>query len=389
MEDLSRDLDQLGVERRSLAGMGDDLGITFVNAAEEKVRRQMAFASGLETPHLQYAVEKAYQDQKDIQQRVTATPQRRNNQDQQESAQDNCTEEVPDAYLASKDGLNVQAVAFVPESKLTTDVLASGIGKNARQRKNLNPPPPSTQTYYYYQAASGLPIFLHPLDIKILFSHFNSYESFPDAITVRVESSSEGSVNDDLRKRCKYLAHLPEGADVVFIEADLRGVVGGSGLRGFENALRTRRARRLEKTKRDDKARARAEERDRERHVAEVRNASVGNWGSIYTAPLQLERRTSDEFPESEPVREDTSGTTSALTSAGAWGARSFASTLNGPAISRPRAANPQRQRAVEDEWEFDNAWDDLEQRIAGDGGGRKKRGTKMVVLGSGGGRRR
>jgi hypothetical protein len=153
--------------------------------------------------------------------------------------------------------------------------------------------------------------------------------------------------------------------------------------------LRTRRARRLEKTKRDDKARARAEERDRERHVAEVRNASVGNWGGIYTAPLQLERPTSDEFPESEPVREGTSGTTSALTSAGAWGARSFASTLNGPAISRPRAANPQRQYVIEDEWEFDNAWDDLEQRIAGDGGSRKKRGTKMVVLGSGGGRRR
>lgn len=388
MEDLSRDLDQLGVERRSLAGMGDELGVTFVNAAEEKVRRQMAFAAGLETAHLQSAVDKAYQDQREIQERAAAVIKRRAVEAQREPSQDGDVGEVPDAYLASKGGLNAQASAFVP-SKPTAESPASGAGRNSRQRKNLNPPPPSTQTYYYYQAASGLPVFLHPLDIKILLSHFSSYEAFPDAITVRIESSSEGSVNDDLRKRCKYLAHLPEGADVVFIEADLRSVVGNAGLRGFENALKTRRARRRDKNKRDDKARARAEERDRERHAADVQNASVGNWGNVYTAPLQLDRPTFDDFPESEPAVEVTPVASPMPTPAGAWGARSFASTLNGPAVSRPRAANPPRQHAVEEDWEFDNAWDDLEQRIAGDGGGRKKRGTKMVVLGSGGGRRR
>jgi hypothetical protein len=129
----------------------------------------------------------------------------------------------------------------------------------------VNPPPPSTQTYYYYQAASGLPIFLHPLDIKILLSHFNSYPAFPDDITVRVEARSEGTVNDDLRKRWKYLAHFPEGTDVVFIEADLEGVVGVEGLANFEGALKQRRARRREKGKKDDKAKVKAEEREKEK----------------------------------------------------------------------------------------------------------------------------
>jgi hypothetical protein len=72
-------------------------------------------------------------------------------------------------------------------------------GRNNRRRRNVNP---STSTYY---SASGLPIFLHPLDIKILLSHFSTYPAFPDAITLRVDAFSEGTVNDDLRKRCKYV----------------------------------------------------------------------------------------------------------------------------------------------------------------------------------------
>jgi len=40
---------------------------------------------------------------------------------------------------------------------------------------------------------------------------------------------------------------MPEGTDVVFVEADLEGVVGQEGLKNFEVALKTRRARRKEK----------------------------------------------------------------------------------------------------------------------------------------------
>ena len=69
-----------------------------------------------------------------------------------------------------------------------------------------------------------------------------------------MQSLSEGTVNDDLRKRCKYLAHLPEGADVVFIEADLEGVVSSEGLKNFEGPLNMHTARRKEKGRKDDRA---------------------------------------------------------------------------------------------------------------------------------------
>jgi hypothetical protein len=72
---------------------------------------------------------------------------------------------------------------------------------------------------------------------------------FPDANTLRIDAFREGTVNDYLRKRCKYLAHMPDGADVGFVEADLGGVVGDVGIKSFEDALKMRAARRKERVR--------------------------------------------------------------------------------------------------------------------------------------------
>ncbi|KII93996.1 hypothetical protein PLICRDRAFT_88274 [Plicaturopsis crispa FD-325 SS-3] len=363
--DLTRDMDELATERRILSGMDDLLGISFVDAAEQKLRDQIAKAAALETPQLREAVDKALRDQHEIEAR--ATKRRR----AEEAASQAPLQGAPDAYLATK------TAPATPSSPATN--------RNPRQRRNLNPPPPSTSTYYYYQAASGLPIFLHPLDIKILLSHFSGYASFPDSITVRVDSVTEGTVNDDLRKRCKYLGHMPEGADVVFVEADLEGVVGADGLKSFEGALGTRRAKRKEKGRKDDRARARAEERERVKEHVYVPSAE---WGAVrhvvspeYERPdTPVEDVVVAEGPQPQP--------------SGAWGARSFASALhsNSPAQGRNgRTSRPTGLRDEADEWDMDIAWHELEQRGSGGGGGggKKKKAKGLVVLGGGGGRRR
>ncbi|KZP25367.1 hypothetical protein FIBSPDRAFT_1041511 [Athelia psychrophila] len=367
--DLTRDLDELAGERRALAGMGDELGVSFVDAADAKLRHQIAKAAALESAPLREAVEKALRDQAEIEERV-----RRQAQRKREEMQAHQPSDVPDEYLALQShALNDNA----PQPPQLAAANSQAPNRNPRQRRNVNPPPPSTQTYYYYQAVSGLPLFLHPLDIKILFSHFSSYASFPDTITIRVESFAEGTVNDDLRKRCKYLAHMPEGADVVFVEADLEGVVGAEGLRSFEAPLRMRKARRREKGKKDDRAKARAEDREREREFTAIASANGGaTWGT-YTAPRYSAADVEDgHVPE---------GLEPAPVPSGAWGARSFAAT----ALAAARGGAPVRSRpvlTVEEEVDMDEAWVDLEQRS---GAGRRKRSNKLVVLGGGGGRRR
>ena len=372
--DLSKDLDMLGVERRSMMAVKDELSIVYVDAAEEKLRHQIAKAAALESPLLLRTIDKVRKEYEDLQRRDAHIISR-------SEIEPAGPREIPDAFLATQ-----RLPSFTNNQPLDTSSLVKSdlatqpnrslqptSNRNHRQRRNLNPPPPSTQTYYFYQAASGLPVFLHPLDIKILFSHYNGYASFPDEIIVRVESAAEGTVNDDLRKRCKYLAHMPEGADVVFIEADLEGVVGPNGLKNFEGALKLRTTRRKEKEKKDDRARARAEEREKERVKLLSREESVVSDLRDHL-PLALE---TEELSSRVPTFQPTSG---------AWGSRSFASALHSaPSVPRPQATNRNATPEIGDEWDLDAAWHELEQR-----GGGRRRGKKLVVLGGGaGGRRR
>ncbi|THH00696.1 hypothetical protein EW026_g1873 [Hermanssonia centrifuga] len=261
--DLTKDLDDLASERHTLTSMHDHLGVIYIDMADGKLRQQMAKAAALETPQLKEAVDAARHALHHIIERA-ALHSRKVREDQTRS---DPPEDAPDDLLASRSsGFNTPTPTVNPVS-LDDSRRVSTPTRAPRQRRNLNPPPPSSSSYYYYQAASGMPIFLHPLDIKILLSYFNSYAAFPDSINVRVESYAESTVNDDLRKRCKYLAHLPEGADVVFVETDLGSVVGQEGLKNFDRALVMRRARRKEKGRKDDKARTRAEEREKEKLV--------------------------------------------------------------------------------------------------------------------------
>ncbi|KAG6811574.1 hypothetical protein H0H92_006823 [Tricholoma furcatifolium] len=362
VSDLSKDLDDLSTERRILTGMEDDLSVSFVYGAEQKIREQVAEATALETPSLKEQINRAMRDQREIEERHAAHA--------RIPKPEVASLETPLELLSIRSPGSTRATTPLPTNEATP-------GPNRpipKQRRNVNPPPPSTSTYYYYQAASGLPLFLHPLDIKILLTHFKSYSNFPDTITIRVESVAEGTVNDDLRKRCKYLAHMPEGADVIFIEADLLGVVGMDGLKNFEGALKMRSSKRKEKGRKDDRARTRAEEREKEKSIFSLTYQSHS-----FSAPASSPSVPSVPAEEYDDPDEHLS-TAPSPPVAGAWGARSFASALHSaPTRGNGTQARPQREI---DEWDVDAAWHELERSA----GGRKKKGARLVVLGSGGG---
>jgi hypothetical protein len=412
LDNLTRDLSELASERRVLLEFGDELGIIFCDAVEQRLNSQIAKANALDTDALHAAIDHALQLEQEIITRTALQAQRKH---ERESTATPDPSDVPTHYLSTQ-------APSTPTSSSTP------MSRGPKLRRNLNPPPPSTSAYYFYQAASGLPIFLHPLDIKILSSHFGAYAAFPDSIVVRVEAASEGSVDADLRRRCKYLSHIPEGADVVFVEADLEGVVGAEGLRAFEGAIKARRARRREKGRRDEKARVRAEEREREREKLVVTGAGTGAPSRIPTTGNSPPWGT-DEL-ELEPEQDRTGSSRAASRSpspasrtpqrqqeqqhqqqqSGAWGSRSFAAAAyaargDGTATAMTRVERrPQRRHESEDadaadEWAFEldleRAWHELEGQRGGGGagaGGRRRR-ARMVVLGGGGphgaGRRR
>ena len=387
---LNSDLDEIAAERHILSAMQDALGVHFIDGAEQRVREQIEKAVALDTPGLKMQIDRAKRDQREIEERCALRASRKAEEIAHASP---ALSDAPFEFLALR---SQGVITSPPPLAVASESSRPGPqGRNQlRQRRNLNPPPPSTSTYYYYQGASGLPLFLHPLDIKILLSHFSDYSAFPDTITVRVESFAEGTVNDDLRKRCKYLAHLPEGADVVFIEADLEGVVGAEGLKNFEGPLKMRTLRRKEKGRKDDRAKARAENGEKANisWTATINaNHSVSSSAPLLNPDFVTEHVSTVEDTVRSVEHQSEASQSSLATIApvtGAWGARSFASALHS---SPPTQARQQQQhRAVrgqnfEDEWDMDVAWHELEQRSGG-AGGRKKRGSRLVVLGSGGG---
>jgi len=82
ISDLTKDLDELATERRILATMNDDLGISFVDAADSKLRHQIAKAAALESAQLKDAIDKARRDQSEIDERFARLDQRRRRKQQ-------------------------------------------------------------------------------------------------------------------------------------------------------------------------------------------------------------------------------------------------------------------------------------------------------------------
>ncbi|KAG8680373.1 hypothetical protein FRC09_018289, partial [Ceratobasidium sp. 395] len=351
----------------------ESIGVVFVRAAEERVKLQIEKARATDTEWLQGAVSRAERD--------IAAAERTSARPQQPAAAPGNDPRDP--------ATNLDAPASVPTSAPTP----SGKPK----RRNVNPPsrdstPP---TYHFYQSSTGQPVFLHPLDIRILLARFHTYDAFPPELTLPVEALDVGSVDHDLRKRCKYLGHLPEGGEVVFAQVNVKGIVGEDAWRegGWEGLVERRRREREGRMKKEERDRVKAEQKEREQArilgaygpPRDGRGGGAAGIGEDVPDPEFFAPQPPPPLPEveSETVIQPSAQPT-------AWGGRSFASALH----SAPSARRQAPAVRDEDAWEVDMAWHELEEQHArngatGGGGGGKKGRKKLVLTGGGPGRRR
>lgn len=136
--------------------------------------------------------------------------------------------------------------------------------------------PANDSPFYFYEAL--LHYYLSPLDIRILKTAFGDFSSFPSTILPRVERVSTGHiVDDELRRRAKYLAHLPHGCEVGFLECDWTDVVVPEALNGFSAEIERRRKKNREKEVHEEKERARAEKEEDEKRWAAARRKKPSN----------------------------------------------------------------------------------------------------------------
>lgn len=143
-----------------------------------------------------------------------------------------------------------------------------------QMRSGYTEPHHPDSPYFFYQAL--LHCYLAPLDIRILKAAFGNFASFPSTLLPRLERVSTGHiVDDDLRKRTKYLSHLPSGCEVGFMECNWTDVVAPEILEQFKNEIEKRRQRNRDKEYREEKDRQRAEKAGDEFKWAAKRRQAV------------------------------------------------------------------------------------------------------------------
>ncbi|EFP77445.1 uncharacterized protein PGTG_03401 [Puccinia graminis f. sp. tritici CRL 75-36-700-3] len=285
--ELNKDLEELHSERLLLSKWSssqdgsEDLGIVFIRAAEAKVREQIEKVGLLKTT---FVMTEKKQAKWKIDQAVEEANRGLDSANQLQISTTTDEEELTPipATVESLIPQSLDQPAFLPNQREHTLLISPGDFNNnnthddvpkapesrlvqsdfvsstaPKPRKNVNPPEPTSTTYRFYQAASGEQIYLSALDIRVLLTKFGSFDCFPSSITLKVEGWSEVRVSDDLRRRCRYLSHLPTGSEVRMVEVDLDEYLGDDC--SLVEAVRKRRAKRREKTKKEDKAKTKSE----------------------------------------------------------------------------------------------------------------------------------
>ena len=178
------------------------------------------------------------------------------------------TSEIPESWDAAgteRSSLSTAVTALSLDGSSTSTMLVAGAVKTSHGPQRLVAHP-----FYFYHALPNF--FLSPLDIRILKAAFGDFSAFPSTILPRVEHISTGHIIDDeLRKRAKYMAHLPYGFEVTFLECDWTDVLNPLTLELFHEEISRRRKKNLEKEAKEERDRLRAEKEEDDKRWAAAR----------------------------------------------------------------------------------------------------------------------
>lgn len=176
--------------------------------------------------------------------------------------------EVPDSW--EDEGKNGQSALTSAIKELAIEQNAASTMPVHTTRPRAGSGRPSGSPFYFYHALPNF--FLSPLDIRILKTAYGDFSAFPSTILPRVEHISTGHiVDDDLRKRAKYMAHLPSGCEVTFLECDWTDIISPVVLAHFHGDIARRRKRNLDKETREERDRLRAEKEEEDKRWASAR----------------------------------------------------------------------------------------------------------------------
>ncbi|XP_066459734.1 E3 ubiquitin-protein ligase RNF10 [Eleutherodactylus coqui] len=130
--------------------------------------------------------------------------------------------------------------------------------------------------YYFYQAVDGQHVYLHPVNVRCLVHEYGSLERCPETITATVVEIDGFTVTEEVRRRHRYLCHLPLTCEFSICEMALGPpAVSQETLAYFTDEM--------EKRKRQRQRRAR-DERRREKRIEIEENKKQGKYPEVHIA---------------------------------------------------------------------------------------------------------
>lgn len=166
-------------------------------------------------------------------------------------------EKEDEALFGQDSEWSQKAVRAIRSAKDKTDALkCPATGDSASIMAGIKPSTHSDLFFY----SSHPHLYLSPLDIRILKAKYGSFAAFPSTLLPRIEHISTGHVVDEfLRKRTRYLAHLPQGCIINFLECDWTDIVPSEILATFAAEIEKRRKRNREKAAQEERERLQSE----------------------------------------------------------------------------------------------------------------------------------
>ncbi|XP_058492748.1 RING finger protein 10 [Solea solea] len=128
--------------------------------------------------------------------------------------------------------------------------------------------------YYFYQADDCQQMFLHPVNVRCLLREYGSLEAGPDSITATVVETVGHTVTEEVRRRNRYLAHLPLTCEFSICELALQPpVISKETLETFADELEKRKRLRQKKAR---------DEKRREKRIEMEENKKQGKYPEVH-----------------------------------------------------------------------------------------------------------
>lgn len=243
----------------------------------------------------------------------------------------------------------------------------------------------SGDAYYFYQPRFGIHYYLAPLDVRILKKAFHSFSRFPSALIAKVEHTMAVTIDEDLRRRSKYLSHLPLGCEIIFLECDWSGVLDDDVIECFQTDTEKRRKKRHDKAVSEEAARRRAQAAEERRERSGLAELMWQDEDTSYFARNDetntYEVFADDHLPSNSSVH-STSLPKGSPERTSVWG-----TSVPPPDHADVQVGDDQLKERLEKFYEESAITSSLQEASNGPNKKGKSRKKKLVLMSSGGGR--